>query len=71
VTLNKHAGFSGYVDELLAADSAIFMLSCLFSYLSIRSTRRALQRESIADVLFLVGLALMVIAGFVLSFELV
>lgn len=71
VTLGKRAGLSNYVDELLAADSAIFMLSRMFSYLSIRSTRGAMRRESVADVLFLIGLALMVIAAFVLSFELI
>jgi hypothetical protein len=71
VALSKRAGLSDYVDELLAADSAVFMLSCIFSYLSLRTTHRTGQREAIADILFLVGLALMVVAAFVLSFELI
>jgi hypothetical protein len=71
VALSKRAGLSDYVDELLAADSAIFMLSCIFSYLSLRTLQRAAQRESIADILFLLGLALMVAAAFLLSFQLI
>lgn len=71
VALSKRAGLSDYVDELLAADSAIFMLSCIFSYLSLRAAHRSEQRESIADMMFLLGLALMVGAAFLLSFELI
>jgi hypothetical protein len=70
VTLSKRAGLGQYVDEILAVDSALFLLSALFSYLSIRSPRRAQQLESFADALFLIGLGFMVIAAFLLSFDL-
>jgi hypothetical protein len=71
LTLSKRAGLSAYVDEMLAVDSAIFMLSCIFSYLSIRAVRHTARRESVADMLFLLGLVLMVVAAFVLAFELI
>jgi hypothetical protein len=71
IALTKRAGLGTYVDELLACDSAIFLLSVASSYLSIRSPRLAARLESVSDALFLLGLATMVVAAFVLSLKLI
>lgn len=56
------------VDDFLAADALIFLLSCLLAYwaLRTRSLYRMHRVERTADAIFLVGLFLMVlICGFV------
>lgn len=60
----------GIVDEMMAFDSLIFLLSAIFSYLSIRSHRRTARLEKIADLAFMAGLIMMVGAAFVLAYEL-
>ena len=54
---------STFVDDFLAVDAVLFLLSCLLSYwaLRTRSLRRMYRIEHIADALFLVGLTLMVL----------
>ncbi len=57
-----------FVDDILAADAVIFLLSCLLSYwaLRTRSRYRMHRVERVADTVFLVGLFLMVLTcGFV------
>jgi hypothetical protein len=51
------------VDDCLAADAVFFLLSCLLSYwaLRTRSLRRMYRVERVADVIFLLGLFLMVL----------
>ncbi|MCE5181361.1 MAG: hypothetical protein LLG15_06130 [Betaproteobacteria bacterium] len=67
----SHVGVAGVViDKLLAFDSLLFLLSSVFSYLSLRVVRYTRRLESLADNFFMVGLVLMVGAAFVLSFEL-
>lgn len=61
---------SRHVDELLAFDSLLFLCSAMLSYFSIRNARAAEKLERIADVIFLIAVSLMVIVGFVVSFEL-
>ena len=56
------------VDDFLAADAVLFLLSCLLSYwaLRTRSLYRMHRVERVADAIFLLGLFLMVlICGFV------
>ena len=56
------------VDDLLALDAVFFLCSCLLSYwaLRTRTLRRMHRVERFADVVFLVGLSLMVLAcGFI------
>lgn len=65
----KH-GISRHADELLAIDSLLFMTSATLSYFSIRRPSAAGTYERMADVVFLVALAIMVIVGFIVSFEL-
>jgi len=61
---------SRHVDELLAFDSLLFLFSAMLSYFSIRNPTMAEKLERMADVIFLVAIALMVLVGFVVSFEL-
>jgi len=66
-----HAGPAGVViDKILAFDSVLFLLSAVFSYLSLRFGSNTVRLENIADNAFMVGLVCMVIAAFVLSFGL-
>jgi hypothetical protein len=62
-----------WADELLAIDAFAFMLSCLLAYLALRSrssSRRNLL-ERFADVIFLLGLAAMVVIGSLVAYELI
>ncbi len=65
----KH-GISRSADELLAFDSLLFMSSATLSYFSIRRPVSTTNYERLADVIFLIALALMVVIGFIVSFEL-
>lgn len=60
----------GVVDEMMAFDGLIFLVSAVFSYLSIRSARQRERMERIADLAFMGGLLLMVVASFMLAYEL-
>ena len=61
---------STHVKELLAFDSLLFLASAMLSYFSLRHPVMAERFERMADVIFLLGLALMVVVGFVIAFEL-
>ncbi len=63
-------GISRHAVELLAFDGLLFMVSATMSYFSIRRPLSAANYERIADVIFLLALALMVVVGFIVSFEL-
>lgn len=65
----KH-GISRHAVELLALDGLLFMVSATLSYFSIRHPLSAASYERLADVIFLLSLALMVVVGFIVSFEL-
>ena len=60
----------GMVDEMIAFDSLIFLLSAIFSYLSIRSNKEQERLEKIADMAFMAGLVLMVVTSFIFAYEL-
>jgi hypothetical protein len=60
----------GAVDEMIAFDGLIFLISAIFSYLSIRSPRRQEHMEGIADMAFMAGLVLMVATSFIFAYEL-
>jgi hypothetical protein len=53
----------------MAINSLIFLISCFLSYMSLRSYKAAGTFERYADILFLSGLSLMVIGGFLLAWE--
>jgi hypothetical protein len=61
---------SRHVNELLALDSLLFLGSAMLSYFSIRRPMLAEKFESLADIIFLLGLAVMVVVGFIIAFEL-
>ena len=65
----KHS-ISRHVNDLLALDSLFFLSSAMLSYFSIRRPMLAEKFERLADAIFLLGLAVMVVVGFVVAFEL-
>jgi len=65
----KHS-ISRHVNDLLALDSLFFLTSAMLSYFSIRRPMLAEKFERLADVIFLLGLAVMVVVGFIVAFEL-
>lgn len=67
VETNRH--ISTIIDKLMSFDSLIFLISCFLSYLSLRPFKTAGKFEKYADILFLIGLSLMVIGGFLLAWE--
>lgn len=67
VEANHH--ISTIIDNLMAFTGLTFLVSCFFSYISIRSARQSGKFERYADMLFLAGLSLMVIGGFLLAWE--
>jgi hypothetical protein len=59
-----------HIDEALAINSLFFLLSAVFSYLSIRTPKNTARLESLADIMFMIGLGLMSAIGIVFAFEL-
>ncbi len=57
------------IDKALAVNSVLFMLSALFSYLSIPTRKNTAGLESLADTLFMIGLGMMMIVGILFAFE--
>src|SRR5258708_17920791 len=44
------------IDEFTAVSMVLFMISCIFSFLSVRQAKKSLLFENIADYVFLAGL---------------
>jgi hypothetical protein len=61
---------SSWADDLLAIDSLFFLGSTILSYWSLRAERNLARAEIIADRLFIAGMILMVMIGFLVAFEL-
>jgi threonine/homoserine/homoserine lactone efflux protein len=61
------------IDELTAVATVLFMTSCLFSFLSLRSRNevRSTRFERVADVVFLGGLFLLFGTTMLISFNLI
>jgi len=57
------------IDKLMAVNGLVFLVSCFISYIAIRHPRKAFALEKYADILFLIGLSMMVIGGFLLAWE--
>ncbi len=62
-------GNQTWVDELLALDSLIFVVSIILSYISVRRGSKMARCEELADTFFMVGMAIMAISAFILAFE--
>lgn len=56
-----HLTGSTYMDELATVALVLFMSSCIFSFLSIRSVNKKIAKlyETVADYIFLTGLVLL------------
>lgn len=62
------------IANVFAFDGLIFLTSVLLSYFSIRSQSNffsADAMEKIADIAFIVGITIMTVAGFLLTYELI
>jgi len=66
--LSKSA--STVIDDVLAVDGVLFLASSFLSYLSLRSESMATRLEHTADVLFLIGMLVMVVCAFLLVYAL-
>jgi hypothetical protein len=70
ITIGK---FDTTADDLLAAASLVFLVSCFCSYWALRTrgTRRMHKLERVADASFLFGLLIMVVVCGLIAFHLV
>jgi len=62
------------IAEVFAFNALIFLISAMFSYFSIRNESKihlSVAMERIADVSFMLGLVVMTVAGFLLTYEIV
>jgi hypothetical protein len=57
------------IDELMAFDGLVFLLSAGLSYQSIRSLKLQEKFETLADMVFMTGLILMTISAFIFAYE--
>lgn len=63
---------STIIDEITTVAIVLFMSSCLFSFLSIRSqSKRADMYENIADWIFLSGLSLLFVTTILFTFNII
>lgn len=66
--LPRH-GWSSLVDEALAIDSLVFLASVALSYASLRIQRHSASLENWAELCFLGGLFLVILASLVLAYD--
>lgn len=59
------------MDELTTVAMMMFMLSSLFSFLSMRNSRMAAKYEKIADIVFFTGLVFLFIITMLLAFNII
>ena len=62
---------NGIGDNLLALDALAFLISCLLSYGSLRSSdaRRSRKREKLADIIFLAALSILALIAGLIAYE--
>lgn len=70
VQLVPKNAISPFVDELVAIDSLVFLVSAWLSYLTLRSMKNPERLEKIADWLFLSGLTVMGLVSILVAFDL-
>lgn len=63
-----HISLQTYADELLAFDNVIFITAAILAYSSIRKEKNR-QLERVADIIFLLGMLLMLAAGIVIIYS--
>lgn len=62
------------ISELIAFNTLIFLISAVLSYSAMRTESvrySSVAIERIADLAFMIGLAVMTIAGFLLTYEII
>lgn len=57
------------LDEFLGVLVSLFLISCVFSYGSMRTGRKSELYERIADIIFLIGLTLLIVVSIVIFFH--
>jgi small basic protein len=67
--LEVHSTMATIVDNVVAVASALFLTAALTSYGSIRTHKHQERLERYADLVFLGGLVIMVVASFMLAWE--
>jgi hypothetical protein len=60
---------STVIDKVVAGDSLLFLAAAVMSYLSMRSGRNRRYLENYADVVFMVALGVLAMAGFLVAWE--
>jgi hypothetical protein len=70
---SRRGEVASIADNLIAIDAIVFLFACLFAYLALRtaSERAWHWLERLADGLFLLGLAGMVIISALVAYELI
>lgn len=58
---------ASYADEMISVDALIFIIASLCSYLSLRHNNNR-RLEKVADLLFFIGMFVLVIVGFMIVF---
>lgn len=56
------------IDKMLAADALVFLASAVLSFMSIRSRKDGARHERRAELLFIIGLAVLAVGAVVLAF---
>ena len=60
------------IDKLIVIDAVVFLASCLLSFLAVRATGRVSERElrleRRAEIVFMLGIALLAIGAVLLAF---
>lgn len=70
VQLIPKSAISSWVDEILAIDALVFLVSALLSYWTLRHENQANKLEILADWLFLLGLSVIGFVSVLVAFDL-
>ena len=61
-------GISTYADEVLAADTCIFIAAAMLAYIALRREKYT-TIETIADILFFLGMGIMMVVGILIVYS--
>ncbi|MEP7317261.1 MAG: hypothetical protein ABI921_00920 [Panacibacter sp.] len=61
-------GISTYADEVLAADTCIFIAAAMLAYMALRRENYNII-ETIADILFFAGMGIMMVVGILIVYS--
>src|SRR6478736_2825518 len=60
-------GLGTYADEVLSADTCLFLVSAILSYMALRNDNYN-TIETVADILFFIGMLVMMIVGIMIVY---